>query len=376
MKKFSITFLPFLLACSFFTTKPAIQQFYSFSAVEGQVDGPYVSYKGEQVFVTYIHQNGATRTIQVDSMPVTQKENISLKVATDDSAKFFTVRLQKKLQNEKSDHKKVNKQLVLSDIEGNFGALRKLLQANGVMDADFRWTFGDGHLITTGDFFDRGDQVTEVLWLIYSLEEQAKAAGGYVHFVLGNHEIMNMSNDLRYLNPKYNQTAQLMNLHYMSLYDENTELGRWLRTKNVIERVGKLLFLHAGISQAVNEMDENITRMNQLARPYYGDTVYDYKFPQSDILMGDDGPFWYRGYFSKSKPAPVDQIDQTLSKFSVKHIIVGHTVVADTISILHQGKLINVDTHHAGGHSEALLVEGDKFYRVNAMGQKFLIMGR
>jgi Calcineurin-like phosphoesterase len=376
MKKFSITLLPFLLACSFFANRPARQQLSSFSTVEGQVDGPYVSYKGEQVFVRYILQNGTTKTIQTDSMPVTQKETISLKVATDDPAKFFTVRLQKKLQNEKSDHKKVSKKLVVSDIEGNFGALRKLLQANGVMDADFRWTFGDGHLITTGDFFDRGDQVTEVLWLIYSLEEQAKAAGGYVHFVLGNHEIMNMSNDLRYLNPKYSEAAQLMSSHYMSLYDENTELGRWLRTKNVIERVGKLLFIHAGISQAVNEMDESINRINQLARPYYADTVYDYKYPQSDILMGDNGPFWYRGYFSKSKPAPIEQIDQTLSKFSVNHIVVGHTVVADTISILHGGKLINVDVHHAGGHSEALLVEGDKFYRVNATGQKILIMER
>ena len=45
--------------------------------------------------------------------------------------------------------------------------------------------------------------VTEVLWLIYSLEEKAKAAGGYVHYILGNHEIMNMSNDLRYVQNRY-----------------------------------------------------------------------------------------------------------------------------------------------------------------------------
>ncbi len=43
-----------------------------------------------------------------------------------------------------------------------------------------------------GDMFDRGDQVTECLWLVYALEETAKAAGGYVHFILGNHELMNL----------------------------------------------------------------------------------------------------------------------------------------------------------------------------------------
>ncbi len=58
--------------------------------------------------------------------------------------------------------------------------------------------------------FDRGEQVTECLWLIYSLEEKAKAVGGYVHFVLGNHEIMNLQGDFRYVQEKYKITAQVM----------------------------------------------------------------------------------------------------------------------------------------------------------------------
>jgi hypothetical protein len=117
------------------------------------------------------------------------------------------------------------------------------------MDSAYNWIFGDGHLVLTGDFFDRGDQVTEVLWLIYSLEDKAKAVGGYVHFVLGNHEIMNLSGDLRYLHPKYVQNTVLLNEDYMgSLYGESSEIGRWLRTKNIVEKVGTILFAHAGIS--------------------------------------------------------------------------------------------------------------------------------
>ena len=106
-----------------------------------------------------------------------------------------------------------------------------MLQNNGVIDKDFNWTFGNGHLVLTGDFVDRGEQVTEVLWLIYALEDKAKEAGGYVHYVLGNHEIMNMSGDLRYLNKKYVDNAALLNAHFVTLYGENSELGRWLRTK-------------------------------------------------------------------------------------------------------------------------------------------------
>ena len=98
---------------------------------------------------------------------------------------------------------------MISDIEGNFGAFRKLLQGNRVIDENFNWTYGKDHLVLVGDFVDRSTMVTEVLWLIYSLEEKAKAAGGYVHYILGNHEIMNMSDELDYVQERYIATCTI-----------------------------------------------------------------------------------------------------------------------------------------------------------------------
>ena len=63
------------------------------------------------------------------------------------------------------------------------------------MDSACHWTFGKGHLVICGDLFDRGNDVTAELWLLYKLEEEAKEKGGYVHTILGNHEIMNLSGD-------------------------------------------------------------------------------------------------------------------------------------------------------------------------------------
>ena len=74
--------------------------------------------------------------------------------------------------------------------------------AGKVIDTDLTWSFGDGHLVIVGDVFDRGPNVTECLWLIYRLEQEASAAGGAVHFLLGNHELMVMRGDLRYLNER------------------------------------------------------------------------------------------------------------------------------------------------------------------------------
>ena len=214
------------------------------------------------------------------------------------------------------------------------------------------------------------------MWLIYSLEDKAKAAGGYVHYVLGNHEIMNMSGDIRYLHGKYLQDATLLNEDYVyGLYGANSEIGRWLRTKNIVEKIGNILFMHGGFSPYMNNMDISLNKLNEISRPYYPDSTYKYKDERLEIIFGDYGPFWYRGYYQPTIPTSTSQIDSTLDKYGVKHIATGHTIIADTISFLHGGKLINTDVHHVKGHSEAVLIEDDKYYRVTGSGEKFLVKG-
>ena len=63
----------------------------------------------------------------------------------------------------------------------------------------------------------------------------------------------------------------------------------------------------------------------------------------------------------------------TLEKFDVKHIVTGHTLLADTVSVWFNGKVFNTDVHHAKGLSEALLIEEGKYYRVNTSGGKHLL---
>lgn len=332
-------------------------------------DGPYVLYRNDSVFVNYIEGDSLSASLKTDSMKLTGKDNITLRINTDLPGKTFPVKLKSNLTNEKAEYKNVSKMLIVSDIEGNFEALRKLLQANHVIDDDFNWTFEKNHLVLTGDFVDRGTMVTEVLWLIYSLEEKAKAAGGYVHYILGNHEIMNMSNDLRYVQQRYLRNAALMNKSYMQLFGRDAEIGRWLATKNVTERIGDVLFMHAGISQYVNMMNIPLNELNDLVRPFYTDTTYEYKDNRLNILYSDFGPFWYRGYYAAPK-ATTAQIDSTLSIYGVRHIATGHTIVANEIKSFYNGKLFDTDVHHAAGHSEALLYEDGKFWRVNAAGEK------
>ena len=336
------------------------------------IDGPYVLYRGDSIFVNYIQGDSVNGTVKGESMKVAGKDNITLHVNTDIPGKTFDVKLKPKLTSEKAEYKKVSKMLILSDIEGNFGAFRKLLQGSQVIDDNFNWTFGNGDLVLIGDFVDRGNMVMEVLWLIYSLEEKAKAAGGYVHYILGNHEIMNISNDLRYVQQRYLRHATLMNTSYMQLFGPDAEIGRWLATKNVTERIGDMLFMHAGISQYINMMNIQLKELNDLVRPYYSDTTYQYKDKRLDILYSDFGPFWYRGYYTGQK-ATMAQIDSTRDIYGVRYLTTGHTIVSHEIKSFYDGKLFDTDVHHAEGDSEALLYEDGKFVRINASGTKLEI---
>ena len=52
----------------------------------------------------------------------------------------------------------------LSDFHGKYDLMIELLTNNNIIDENKNWAFGDGHFVITGDIFDRGDKVTEILW--------------------------------------------------------------------------------------------------------------------------------------------------------------------------------------------------------------------
>ena len=104
---------------------------------------------------------------------------------------------------------------VVADTHGEYEILVQMLTAHRVVDRALKWSFGNGRLVILGDVFDRGAHHTEILWLLYALEAQARQAGGGVHLVLGNHETMVMRGDLRYLNAKYRQTTEVLGPQFL-----------------------------------------------------------------------------------------------------------------------------------------------------------------
>ncbi len=95
-----------------------------------------------------------------------------------------------------SDVKRI---VAVGDVHGAYDALIATLQYSDVIDGDLAWSGGSTHLVFTGDLLDRGPKSRLVMDLIIRLEREAPSAGGMVHLMLGNHEVMNLIGDLRYV---------------------------------------------------------------------------------------------------------------------------------------------------------------------------------
>jgi|ERR1044072_114446 len=178
---------------------------------------------------------------------------------------YFSFRLKEKLQNEPAQYEASEKIVIVSDIQGDFWAFQRLLVKNGIIDHQHRWTFDDGHLVIAGNCFDKIGCSIECLWLIYSLEEKARRAGGYVHFILGNHEIININGGWRYNHPKYAMSDNAKTV-ITALYEGNNVLWPWLYTKNVVERIGNILIIHRHVLSDPGFFNYSVAEVNQLVR--------------------------------------------------------------------------------------------------------------
>ncbi|WP_282080288.1 metallophosphoesterase [Aquimarina algiphila] len=264
----------------------------------------------------------------------------------------------------------VSKIAVLSDIHGQHDLFIELLRSNNVINNKGEWSFGKGHFVVVGDVFDRGDKVTETLWFLYNLEQQAKKTGGKVHYLLGNHEVMILEGNDKYVHDKYKWVSQKMGITHKELFGKETLLGEWIRTKPVAISINNIAFVHAGFSPEFTEGKYDISTVNQL---FHHDII---DHDKETVLENDDlkfmlkkkGPIWYRGYF-RDKDFTKEKAQKILNEMGMKHIVVGHTSMKRVLSHF-DGLIYSVDSSmKKGKYAELLIWEDDQFFRGTLTGE-------
>ncbi len=341
-----------LLACSAGTTQAREA---AAPADHVQADGPYVFRQGDQLQARWICADkvesrtlaaGATGT---DIAPRCGYEH-TVHVAAPNAASVSVLPATPRI-------------VALSDIHGQYGLLVRLLRAHHVIDAEDRWALGKDTLVIAGDVFDRGPQVTEAFWLLYGLQQQAAAAGGAVHFVLGNHETMVLYDDLRYVNPKYLRSAQLLGRSYPQLYGADSVIGQWLRTRPVLLKIGDTLFLHGGISPEAVQLALDTARTNAAYQASLGLPKAEVKADPATAPLydGKTSPIWYRGYFDGRLDSA--GVQAVLDRLQLKRIVVGHTSMPH-VSSFHDDRVIAIDSSIKNGENgELLFIEDGKLSR-------------
>ena len=76
-----------------------------------------------------------------------------------------------------------------------------MLKNSSIVDESLDWIGGNTHLVQIGDVSDRGPDTLDIVRHLTKLEKQAKRAKGRVHVLIGNHEMMNITGDLRFVHP-------------------------------------------------------------------------------------------------------------------------------------------------------------------------------
>jgi hypothetical protein len=185
--------------------------------------------------------------------------------------------------------------IAIADVHGAYEELLGILQRVGLIDASHKWAGGATIFVQVGDVPDRGPETRKVLDLLMELEREAPAQGGKVIPLLGNHEVMQMMGDTRYITPAdfqsfaTGQSEQVRDLAYQDYrkfiaasraiqdvpddedahqrwlarhplgffeerdaYAPDGVYGRWLRTHDAIAQLGDTIFLHAGLDPGLH----------------------------------------------------------------------------------------------------------------------------
>jgi len=270
----------------------------------------------------------------------------------------------------------VSRWLAVSDIHGQYELFVKLLQEHRVIDGELNWIFGASHLVINGDIMDRGQGVTEALWLVFKLQQQAVAQGGRVHYNMGNHELMVLDNDLRYIHKKYAAAQDLLGESYHAQFSQKSFFGQWISEQSLLFRINGTGFVHAGISPELVAMGLQPAEVNRLfvdsIMPQEKDVYRESK--RLGFLATTNGPVWYRGYFNDENLTG-DDIDAIFLWWGIEHMVVGHTS-QDHVLTLFDGRIFAIDSSIKNGRSgEVLIYENGEFFRGLTDGSRVLMDG-
>ena len=228
--------------------------------------------------------------------------------------------------------------VAVGDIHGDLDQAKAILSLANVIDPQTGKWSGGSHtkLVQLGDLVDRGVQDKEVLDFFMGLQKEAAAAGGEVTLMIGNHEVMNLMGDVRYVHPTSMEGFGGRDGHRKA-WAKGGEIGDWIRENfKLVHVYNGTLFVHAGL--AASYATYGIDKLNAVAKAALN--ANDFNNP----VFGNSGPVWTRLLINKAEYGKCDMVEATLKKLGVERMIVGHTPQRDLrVKAFCNAQLIAID---------------------------------
>lgn len=292
--------------------------------------------------------------------------------------------------------------VAVGDLHGDYDAFLHIMSEAGLIDSRGRWSGKKTVFVQMGDAVDRGAKSRDIVLALQRLQGEASRAGGKVIALIGNHEAMNVTGDLRYVPPaeyqnyvsrdsralrervfrahkselsasyrqanaemsdadvkaKFFSECPLGYIEHRRAWSLEGEFGRWILSNPAVAVVGDNLLVHGGIS--AKYAVDSVAQLNDMVHAALRTT----STADAAILEDEAGPLWYRGLAAEGEMS-VKDVGEILKAYSVKRIVIAHTPNLVGIKVLDQGRVILIDTGIAaayGGVRSFLSIEGASIY--------------
>lgn len=246
--------------------------------------------------------------------------------------------------------------VAVGDLHGDLEVTRSVLRAAGAIDSADHWVGGKLVVVQTGDTIDRGDDDRAVIDLLERLRAEARKAGGKLIAMSGNHELMNVAGDLRYVSEA---SAAAFEQGRARAFAPGARYARILATWPVITKVDRSVFVHGGV--LLQHVRYGIDRMNDETAAWMRGERSAPAF-----MMQDDAPVWTRLYSVADAELPAEtcaQLEQVLGELDADRMIIGHTPQAHGIDGACGERVWRIDTglsHYYGGPLQWLEIEAGR----------------
>lgn len=257
----------------------------------------------------------------------------------------------------------VDRVVAIADVHGAYGAMVGTLTNAGILDDELSWVGGATHLVIVGDILDRGPESRAAMDLLMRLEGEAEAVDGRVHVLLGNHESMLLTGDMRYVSAQEyavfaeeqdpadrdrwfalfasrNQRAAADALRaefdqkfppgYFAMrraFAAEGKYGAWLLQKKITVVINGTAFVHGGLSPDIGKV--GLDGINVGMRQDLANYVHALNYlTAAEVLLPTDSHYDYDAIVSNYMPSLADSADlldaiAEVQRFQKKQVLAG-----------------------------------------------------